>query len=273
MGVYIEYVFIDNFVIDFLILKLTCLISRKNMRPAFFTLGAFSGGVFALIFPLISDIGFVTVFCKVIFGLLMVTAIGKFKSFKDYVFTAVIFFCITFATGGAVMCVYYVFNVPLYTELSVGLAIVPAYIVIKSLAAVLKKYKRNKISEKFSVKTEIIVNGVSVFCEGFFDTGNSLYDGLNPVIMIDEKLAAKFFDKVGKIPSFGRISVNTAVGSGKKLSIKNARVIIYYEDKRNIFNNVTVAIGDLSGSEFKAILHPALMEVKDVEIKSIKSVY
>ena len=56
------------------------------------------------------------------------------------------------------------------------------------------------------------------------------------------------------------------------MSLKNVRVIIYYGGEKNIFNNVTAAIADLKNPSFDVLLHPDLMEVKNVGLKTSESV-
>ena len=271
MDVYVEYVFIDNFVIDYLILKLTSFIAGKEIKNLSIALCSFFGAVFALIFPLIGE-NFFAVPAKIAFGLLMVTAVGKFINFKDYLFTAGVFFGITFLTGGAIIGIFSLLKLDYSSEYAIGLAVIPVYILLKGAAEIFKRFKRIKVSEKFVVKTEITVNGVKVCCRGFFDTGNSLYDGLSPVIVVGRKTAEKFFKDPKSLPRFTSIAVETATGTERKLSVKNACVIIYYGNEKNIFNNVTVAIADIKNSLYDVILHPDLMEVRNAEYKPYKSV-
>ncbi len=265
MEVYIEYAFADNFVMDFIIFRLTAKIAGKSVKTSRILICSFLSAAAALVFPLFSINGVFTVIFKILFGLLAVTVIGNFKNFKDYIFTALIFFTVTFLTGGAVFGVFYILGVDYSSEYALGLAFIPAIATTEIVSAVYKKIKRIKFTENFTVKTEIILNGVSVKCLGFFDTGNALYDGLSPVILIDKRAAEPFVANINNLPEFNRITVNTASGSDRKLSVKNTQVVIYSGDKRNIFNNVTMAIADLSGNEFQVILHPDLMEVNNAQ--------
>ncbi|MBR5388746.1 MAG: sigma-E processing peptidase SpoIIGA [Clostridia bacterium] len=271
MEVYVEYVFTDNFVIDYLILKLTCLIAGKRVKTSRLLSCAFFGAVFAVLFPLIENPA-ISLPAKITFGLLTVTAAVKSDGFTDYLFTAGAFFGVTFLTGGAIIGAFSLLGLNYSSEYAIGLMILPVYIVLKTAAEIIKKFKAAKVTEKFSANVEITVNGVTVACRGFFDTGNSLYDGLSPVIVVDKNLAEKFFTDVKSLPRLKPVAVFTATGTAKKMSLKNVRVIIYYGGEKNIFNNVTAAIADLKNPSFDVLLHPDLMEVKNVGLKTSESV-
>ena len=71
MKVYIEYVLIDNFVIDYLLLKATFAVTGYPYSKGRLFLCAFLGSLFALLYPLI-PVGepFITI-SKILFGLFL----------------------------------------------------------------------------------------------------------------------------------------------------------------------------------------------------------
>jgi hypothetical protein len=96
------------------------------------------------------------------------------------------------------------------------------------------------------------------------DTGNALYDGENPVIVCERKLALKLFSN--KLPKLKRIECETVIGKTKLLAMELKELKIYYGKTPNIIKGVTLAVTDQKiGTGYGVILHPALMESKDAD--------
>jgi hypothetical protein len=139
---------------------------------------------------------------------------------------------------------------------------------------VIKHLYRKKDVKALIVDIEMTAGGVTVKNKGFFDTGNGLYDGFNPVIVCEKRLAEQFIVK-----SLGRIklkdlTVTTVTGDSVKKAFILEQLKIYNGDKWNIYYNVSVVITPKVGDGFGVILHPSLMEVIDdkksiVEIEKV----
>jgi stage II sporulation protein GA (sporulation sigma-E factor processing peptidase) len=187
MTVYIEYVIIDNVVIDYLMLKATfALTGIRSSRGRLF-LCSFFGAAVALIYPLIESVTAISVVLKILSGLLIVCLAAKYNTVKSYYINAVVFFCFTFLTGGAIIGVFSLFSIPYSAELSVALMAIPAYFIIRAVSEVLKFVYRRKDVVKLTYKLDLTLLGRVVPAVGFLDTGNALYDGDNAVIVTDKK--------------------------------------------------------------------------------------
>ena len=95
MTVYIEYVLIDNLVIDFLLLKATFALTSIDYKRGRLFLCAFLGAIIALIYPLI-HIKIVSTLIKVLSGFLLTALAVKYKNKKSYFINTAIFFTFTF---------------------------------------------------------------------------------------------------------------------------------------------------------------------------------
>ena len=131
MTVYIEYVLIDNFIIDYLILKATFTVTAKNTVKGRLFICALILSVFAVIFPLIKLNGVIGGLVKFFYGLLCIILAYDYKSLKEYVGVALVFFALTFLTGGFVTALYGAFDLPFGNKLTIAVAVIPIYLILK----------------------------------------------------------------------------------------------------------------------------------------------
>jgi len=171
-------------------------------------------------------------------------------------------------TGGAIIGIYSLLGLDYSGEISIAVMAVPAYLLIKAISELVSfVYKRKEVvSETYDC--ELTLGDTTLKLKGFFDTGNGLYDGDSPVCVCDKKTALKLLGGSFSLPEMKYISFSTVSGKDKNLSLKLDKIVIYTEDKENVYYNVTlmVAKGGVS-VDYDVILHPALRgggnEVKD----------
>ena len=82
MTVYIEYVLIDNFVIDYLLLKTTFSLARAKVKRGRLAVCATLGAAISLFYPLIEGVLAVSIPLKFCVGLLLVSLARKHQSLK-----------------------------------------------------------------------------------------------------------------------------------------------------------------------------------------------
>lgn len=271
MIVYVEYVLIDNFVIDYLLLKatyFTCGIRPKKYR---LIISATFGGVIALAFPLLNAHTLILTTLKIVSGIFLVLISGKLGNVKRYIIVSAVFIGYTFLTGGAILGIYSVFNIEASSELSVALIIVPAYLVINGAVGVVRYIYRRKNVEKFTYKVMVTVGKTSCECNGFLDTGNGVYDNGNPVIFCEKQFANNFIN--GSLPKMKRITVNTVNGSMQKVAFEVSGLEIFNVDGgNNVLKNITICVSE-AGFEtgYQIILHPQLFDKDFIDENSIKN--
>ncbi len=264
MTVYIEYVLIDNFIIDYLMLKASFTLTASSVSRVRLFLCAFFGAIFALFYPLIDINDIILTLIKVCFGLVMVLIAGKFKSKKDFYVTAIVFFVYTFLTGGAIIGIFNILSLPYSSEISIAIMVIPVYFVFIGITAVAKYLYRQKDVNSYIREVEITAFGICKRGKGFYDTGNELYDGDNPVIVCNKNFAQEFLGGDITKLKLKKLCVNTVNGRQENFAFNIDEIKIYNGDKPNIFNNVTLCIvGQRVGRNYDVILHPALKESND----------
>ena len=262
MTVYIEYVIIDNLIIDYLMLKATFALTGYPCARGRLFLCALLGAVIALLYPLLEINGVILALVKICSGLIIVLLSAEFSSPRRFYITAVIFFGYTFLLGGAVIGIFSLFGVPYSSEISIALMVIPVYFILRALSEVVKFIYRRKDNITHNYKIKAVLFGQAVDGVGFLDTGNGLYDNDNPVIVCNKnffyKLAGENLPKI----KLKKISVNTVNGKTENPSFNLDKLLIYFADEPNIYNNVTVCVTDaLVGECYDVILHPAFLEV------------
>ena len=261
MTVYIEYVIIDNLIIDYLMLKATFALTGYPCVRGRLLLCAILGAVIALIYPILKINGVILTLVKICSGLLIVLLSSKFSSLRRFYITAVIFFGYTFLLGGAVIGIFSLFGIDYSSENSVALMVIPVYFILRALSEVIKFIYHRKSVVMYSYKIKAVLYDNTVNGVGFLDTGNGLYDGDDPVIVIGKeffyKLAGQNLPKI----KLRKITVNTVSGKTQSPLFKLDKLLIYFSDKPNIYNSVTVCVANACvGEGYDVILHPALLK-------------
>jgi len=274
MTVYIEYVIINNVIIDYLMLKATFLLTGNPLLKRRLFLCAFLGGIIALVYPVLEINQTILTLVKIASGLLIVLLASEYKSAKSFYINAVIFFFYTFITGGVIIGVFNIFAIDYQTEFIVASIVIPVYLVLKALAQVKDYFFRRKNVESLIYKVQLCLKNQTLVAKGFLDTGNSLLDNGEPVILCDKHFAKKLIaENIAKI-KFKKIEISTATGKRQNLAFKLDRLLLYTLDKEHIFNNVTVCISHLNFRDYSVILHPDLIKEneRDEDVGSIKKV-
>lgn len=257
MTVYIEYVLIDNLVIDYILLKSAfALLGKKEKRGRLFLCAAISSG-FALVSPIITLNGIISGAIKICFLLLMLSICFKFVSAKEYVFFIFVFLGLTFATGGAIIGIFSIFSIDYSGEISIAFMCLPVYFVVKVIKRLITSVVRRKIAIQETYKCRMILKDVVIEGTGFIDNGNAVYDDDSPVIFCQAALVKKFVS-IKNISEIKYLRVSPLGGELVLPSFKIDRIEIYYGDEPNIFDNVTLCAVKNAGFGMQIILHPAL---------------
>ncbi len=264
MVVYVEYVLIDNIIIDYMLLKAIFLILGRQIKKIRLIVSASFGGVFALILPMIENFPFVEIPYKLATGLFMVIIADKRFTFRSFYLSALTFFGLTFLTGGAITGIYNLLGLDYNSELSIATVFIPAYLMIKLAIKLIKYFYRKKTDMNFTYKVSLSVGKTTLTAQGFLDTGNTLYEGVNPVILCGKSFAKKLIgdDMIRVNPR--KINLTTASGSSQNFAFTADEFLIYNGTQLNIYNNVTVCVAsDNLFDGYEIILHPKLLKEKE----------
>ena len=260
MIVYIEYVVIDNFIVDYLLIRSAAGLVSLDVKPLRVVFCAALGVGFALVFPLINFSGVFLAALKISVGALLILFCAKFRSVKEYLKTLAVFFLVTFAVGGIVTGVYGLFGDEI-GELPVATVFIPVFISLKLLTRAVKKIVRLKRKEKLVFNVELKSGAKTVETLGLFDTGNGLKEDGQPVIVVDKSVFKKLFTADLNGLALKKVAVTTVAGKSENLGFTIEEVAIYFGEKPNIYKDVR-AIVSKTPLDYGAILNPELKEKK-----------
>ncbi len=248
MQVYIEYVIIDNLIIDYLLLSLSLRVSNCRTNKFRLISASILGTIVAVVMPLLNLNDFYSFLIKIFLALLMCYVAGSFLSLKKYLITLLSFFAFTFLLGGLIIALFYLAGIDFTTNfnfnydsfLPIGITIVIAFFVYKILIKLITKILKIKSVNPFIRKCIIVINSKRFSVVGFIDSGNRLFDiktGL-PIIVGSKKLFNKIESLQKNIKEYSNIQIKT-VGGYSQIKVYNIdKLMIYNGQSVNIYNNV-----------------------------------
>ncbi len=188
MKIVVEYVLIENMLINLISLKTTALVTKEKGR--LFLLSAFLGGCLTVVMPLFSlnsiglfliQIGLVCIYICLSF---------KFKTLKKFLRLYFCFFIVTFLYGGACYFVERYFGIE--STLVILFIIASLFLGVKLLT---KKLNQKRNIDDFCFDIKIETQGQTTKWKAFLDSGNLLFDPLtqSPVTLINFKVFSTIF--------------------------------------------------------------------------------
>ena len=258
MTIFIEYVLIDNFIINYLLLKITFSALNKDFSKKRLMFSAIFGAVFALILPLFSLNNVLGFLVKVLFGVVLLSVSNSYKSDKEYIVSLITFIFFTFTFGGLVFAFFYLTGIDYSTEISIALIFLPIIVFYKCIKSIFSYLITKKKIEVFVYDLEITALEKKIKCKGFLDTGNNVMINGRPAVFIRFKLVEKHFS-IDFIKGLKRSNVKTINGEKEKFYFTLNELKVFSKDNVNIYNNVTAFIfNDDLIDGYDIILNPAL---------------
>ena len=253
MNVYVEYAIIDNFVMDYLLLRLAVIGVADKSSVKKRTLGALFGTVFAVYLPIWNVPPFFSVVLKIAVSALMVffafeaeTFVGYLKRYALFLFFTVILGGMIYAFAGIVGAEYDAISnifsggVPLFVVLLIGAG---AYFVAYSVFSALFR-KRTVVP--FVRRCVLFLNGRKIIVNGFIDSGNGvLTEDLNGVCVAGKRLVPKlkscglFCSKSAETVCFGTVG-----GSSFMTVYSLEKIIVINGKKKNTIYKAKIGIPD-----------------------------
>lgn len=259
MTVYIEYVLIDNALIDCLLIFYTYKLLRLPLSKIKLIISSILGGIFALIFPLFSLPKIFSIACKVVFGLIIEIIPSKIFTFKTMTRLSVCFYLLSFLTGGALMGIESLLNVN-SGQVFLSIYLVTIYLIVFLVEKAFNVINKSIKQENFTYRVRIETSKTPIEVLGFLDSGNFLFYKNQPLIVIDYSLFNKLIksNEDLKRADIRQIEVSSVNGLKKKNSFIIEKMDIYFREQWNTYNNVRAIVGQTFG-KYKVILNLELM--------------
>ena len=284
MEVYIEYVIIDNLIINYILLFSTLKILGEKPKVFLCLISSIFGTTLAVAFPLFVMPASLSVFYKLFTGIFMLLLSHHFKSIKEFFWGFLVFLGLTFVLGGA--CYGLVSLVGGRVENFVSgkyEAIVPvsviifiSFVYVLIIIAITKYIYRRKDMKGFVFAVSISVAGKVLHLTGFVDSGNRLFDPKTqkPIIIVSVYALEKYFlpaDMASlmfleETKAFGKprmVTFSTVDGTTKKMIVFDAENIqIEMGNCLKTLDGVVVGVTFKKFSDainYDVLLHPQLV--------------
>lgn len=272
MNVYIEYVIIDNLVIDCLLLTITQKSLKLKVSRLLVFLSALFGTAAACLLPLFNLTKGFTYVIKILIALLMSLLACQYKGVKEFIRAFYLFLFYTFLFGGATMAVFYFcgidFNAVDFTynaEFSLGIILLIATGVYFGAYKTIAFLYRKRDLYPFLRKCVIYINGEAIAIDGFIDSGNRLFCHKTgfPIVLCSPSFGKKLLSRgsfIGVKSEF--MSFYTVAGKSKIKIYDLDKIEIYNGKEVNTIYNVKIGLAQndfKNKGEYDLILNPALV--------------
>ena len=239
MKVYVDIVFILNFIIDFLLLLSVSYILKRNVSIKRIFFGALTGGI--SIFLLFLNLNNIELFIyKVVISIIMILTTFSYKNFKYFINNFIYLYLCSVVLGGALYLIkdeislknkgLIFINSNLKLNLLIVIVLIP--IILFFYIKQLKKLKNN-YNNYYSV--ELFYNNKRLMFNAFLDTGNKLKDQYKkrPIILVNTDKLNFSYEKCILVP------YTTVNGEGVIKCLKVDKIII---DKNIVINKPLVGL-------------------------------
>lgn len=251
MQIVIEYVLIENLIINFFILK-TCELFLKE-KASLKVLNSLFGAIIALCFPLFNLSMLGQILLKILVGSIMVCVSFSFKNLSQYLYRLFAFALMTFVYGGGVEMLSQTIG-----SFNTMIILLCSTILFFAISIFFKVYNKHKTLKEFQYSVRLFYDGKEIDEMAYFDSGNILYDNISkkPIVLITplvfEKLTGQnYFEFVLKETSPNKLLKNchyvpatTSMSQGKMLVFEVEKLQIIVKNKevkehKNIFLGLT----------------------------------
>ncbi len=231
MEVYIEYVILDNLIINNILLRLTSYALKLNAKKYLCFFSALVGTIVAVLMPFINFginetfNNFALFLIKMLLGLVMVLIIKKPKNFISLAVSFFMFLTFTFVLGGMCFGIIYMLNLKTTFsgillfgfEIPISLFLLLGLCYLKILFTLIKTVKHRCNYSSFYYDVKLAANNKKVFVTGFLDSGNQIKVDSNGIVVINYKTLMKLYPNL----NFEKL----IMGNLKETGLKNAQMI------------------------------------------------
>ena len=205
MTVYVDVIFLENIIINYIILYVTGIISRTNIKQLKILLGSIIGATYAIIYYILNLKIYSSFIIKIILSIIIIYVSFNPKKFKILFKQVILFYLISFVFAGATIGIIYMVNfqnitiqngvlVGNYTIRTILIGIIIAYF----LVMIGEKIIKTKFSKKDMIcDIEVNFENKKIKTKALIDTGNMLKEPITntSVIVLEYTL---FYDIIPK---------------------------------------------------------------------------
>ncbi|MBR6688680.1 MAG: sigma-E processing peptidase SpoIIGA [Clostridia bacterium] len=254
MTIYLEYIFLENLIMDFVVLKETIEIAKVNLNNKRIMLASLISSTYVVVMFYFRLERLNYVVTKLLLAICIIYISVKPKTMKIYSKCFVLFFLVSIINVGTYIVISNIFNMSNELGLEKAFVYIFTYFVGKTFLGGLWRIYRTEINKnELNYTVKINIGGKIYTYTGFLDTGNTVYSHGVPVIfaeLLDEKMLKGIENKPYfnvKTVTLGNVCTKKAyILEGIKISSKTKEWIVnagvVFEDrqlsKQNNYNMI-----------------------------------
>ena len=290
MTVYLDVIFLENIVINYIILHVTGIISKSKIIQIKLILGSLIGAIYSIIYYLLNIKIYSNFILKIILSIAIIYVSFKSNNLKELSKKVLLFYLVSFVFGGSAIAIIYMVNsqnitiqngilVGSYTIKTILIGIIIAYFTVLAAFKIIKaKISRNDLICDITVN----LNNKEIKTKAMIDTGNLLKEPITnmPVIVMEHTLFYDILPKeilnnteeilggdFTKIPDDIKMEYSPKLkvipysslgkSNGMLLGIKGEKLIIYLKEETQIIDKVIIGIYNKSltkRGEYRSLL-------------------
>lgn len=192
MTVYVDVIFLENIIINYIILYVTGIISKTNIKQLKILLGSIIGATYAIIYYILNLKIYSSFIIKIVLSIIIIYVSFNPKKFKILFKQVILFYLISFVFAGATIGIIYMVNfqnitiqngvlVGNYTIRTILIGIIIAYF----LVMIGEKIIKTKFSKKDMIcDIEVNFENKKIKTKALIDTGNMLKEPITNTSVI-----------------------------------------------------------------------------------------
>lgn len=259
MTIYLDIVFIENIIMNIIIVYGTGLILKTRLKIPRIFLSSFLGTIYLMLEYIKLFPSNITVFMKIAVSIMMVYIAFYPQNVKEMLKSILLFYLVTFTTGGCAFGILYLIN-PSAILIRNGIVLLRNPLKVSLISGVLGfviiqysfYYNKRKLKKEDMIcNIKIKLYGKQIKAKAFIDSGNNLKEPITntPVIILEQGLLNNIVDIEQIIMQGGdelkiRWIPYNSIGksNGVLMGIQAEYVKIEYDGDKTTVNNVIIGI-------------------------------
>lgn len=261
MTVYLDIVFLENILMNYIILFGTGLIQKLKMSNLKLLLSSIIGAIYAIIsylniIPIYSNF-----FMKIFLSILMIFVAYNPQKVKKMLKSLVLFYLISFGTGGCALALLYLIapskiffkNGVLVGAYPMEVTIIAGFIGFLIIQYCFNTNKKRLQKKDFICEIKLKICDKIIQTRAFLDSGNNLRDPLTnePVVIVEKEVINKYIN-IDDLNNFKggdenlkiRLIPFKSIGkqNGILIGLRANYIEIKYDEEELVINNVIIGI-------------------------------
>ena len=277
---YIEYYFIENLLINYIIISCTTILTKTINTTKKKCIGSILGAIYSVLYIYPTFEFLFSIISKIIIMTIITMVSFSYRNKKEYIRIMIVFYLVNIFISGSTFFIIYFTGIK-HTKIS--FLIISAYISCELLKYTYKDIKTLQYIKSLTKNISINLCGERIECTALIDSGNLLKDPIsqNEVIVVKPSIVKKILNESILDEDFEIVSIANFEKVVSKLDDKlkskvrvipyqhagntNSGMLIglkcdYIEVDNNKISNVFIAISNFYNDNCDAIINPILIQ-------------